>query len=71
MLFRSKVNSLKFLIIKLQKFDRSEILKQGYAIIKQNGKILMVNSVVDINSELEIHTYNKIIKAKILDVKEK
>lgn len=66
-----KVNSLKFLIIKLQKFDRSEILKQGYAIIKQNGKILMVNSVVDINSELEIHTYNKIIKAKILDVKEK
>jgi exodeoxyribonuclease VII large subunit len=60
--FNSKNTRFNILKLTLKNFDRSKILKMGYAIVRKNGKILNCGSELVAEDELEIEVYRKKFK---------
>ncbi|MDR2835791.1 MAG: exodeoxyribonuclease VII large subunit [Bacteroidales bacterium] len=56
---------------KINLIDPKNVLKRGYTITKLNGKSIKENDLVEINDEIETITYNKILKSKIIQLKDK
>lgn len=57
--FQKKKNRFFLLKIKLINFDKNNILKLGYAIIKKDGKIVNINTQLSKGDKITIEMYNR------------
>jgi exodeoxyribonuclease VII large subunit len=64
-ILRNRAGKVRRLMLKIGKFDRKRILKQGYAIIEKNSKMDDYKSKFEVGEELIIVMYNKRLTVKV------